>query len=267
MTCVTFLFVPGDRPERFDKALSSGADLVIIDLEDAVAPDAKEAARAHLEAVLGDAARRVCVRINGADTPWFAKDLGLLKLPGVAAVMLPKAESADVLAMVSAAAVGVPLIPIIETARGLVAAVELARCPNVQQLAFGSVDFQQDLGIEGDGDELLFARSHLVLASRLAGIGAPLDGVTLEVKDAELVERDALRARRLGFGGKLCIHPAQVAPARKAFTPDAASITWANGVLAAVSGNTAGAITYEGLMIDKPVIDRAHRILQRVAAL
>ncbi|MGJ7538253.1 MULTISPECIES: HpcH/HpaI aldolase/citrate lyase family protein [unclassified Variovorax] len=263
----TYLFVPGDRPERFDKAWASGADTVVLDLEDAIAADHKAVARSCVAETLGDSARRACVRINGIDTPWFQEDLRLLSLPGVACVMLPKAEGPEALAAAAAAAKGtVHLIPLIETARGLANASRLAECRSVLRLAFGSIDFQQDLGIEGDGDELLFARSQLVLASRLAQIGAPVDGVTLAVKDAAQASQDATRARRLGFGAKLCIHPSQVAPIRQAFEPDSQTIAWARGVLAAAAATSAGALTYEGRLIDKPVMDRARAVLARAGA-
>jgi citrate lyase subunit beta/citryl-CoA lyase len=258
----TYLFVPGDRPDRFAKAQASGAGLVILDLEDAVAMDGKDAARGRVAEALSRGDWPACIRINGSDTPWFVDDLGLLSLPGVAAVMLPKAADIDALDVVrDAARPGVPLIPIIETAQGLAAARALGSCPGVQRLAFGSVDFQVDLGIEGDGLELLFARSQLVLASRLAGIGAPVDGVTLAVNDTAQAHADAVAARRLGFGGKLCIHPAQVAPVDEAFRPDAGTLAWARGVLQTVAGATAGALSYEGKLVDKPVVDRARAVL------
>ena len=264
MIATTYLFVPGDRPDRFAKAAASGADVVVLDLEDAVAPDSKSAARASLADALSRSGLSVCVRVNAADTPWFKEDCRLLSLPGVAAVMLPKAETVDELratAMVLGA--GVPLIPIIETARGLAEVTVLAGAPSVQRLAFGSVDFQRDLGIEGDDLELLFARSQLVLASRLAGVAAPVDGVTLAVNDPELTRADARRSRRLGFGAKLCIHPAQIDPVREAFRPDATEMEWAKGVLEAASSTSAGALKYEGQMIDKPVIERARSVLRR----
>lgn len=260
----TYLFVPGDRPERFAKAMAAGADCVVLDLEDAVSPARKAAAREAVAAALASGDLRACVRVNGIDTPEFEEDLRLLALPGAAAAMLPKAESTEALAAVRAACrPEAVLLPIIETARGLAAATTLAACEAVRHLVFGSVDFQVDLGIEGDDIELLFARSQLVLASRLAGIAAPIDGVTLAVKDLEQLRRDALRARRLGFAGKLCIHPDQVGPVREVFMPDAQALAWAHGVLAAAAAARGSATTYEGKMIDKPVIDRANAILQR----
>lgn len=271
MLPTTYLFVPGDRPDRFQKAQASGADMVVLDLEDAVSVDCKEAARLHVAEALARSDLRACVRINGSESEWFEEDCRLLSLPGVAAVMLPKAEGIEPLAAVRAACRTAlkdakPLIPLVETARGLAAAAQLAGCANVLRLAFGSVDFQLDLGIEGDDLELLFARSQLVQVSRLAGVEAPVDGVTLTVNDVEQVRKEACRARRMGFGAKLCIHPAQVAVIKEAFTPDAQSIAWARGVLDAVAATASGALTFEGKLIDKPVIDRARVILARPGA-
>ena len=260
---ITYLFVPGDRPERFEKALASGADVVVIDLEDAVAPESKAAARKNVERALS-AGSRACVRINSAETPWFSEDLQILRLPGVLSVMVPKAESARVLADAGAMAPQARLLPLVETARGLGNILEIAKAPNVERLAFGSVDFQVDMGIEGEDTELLFARSQMVLASRLAGIAAPIDGVTVDVQDVAQTRSDAHRARRLGFGAKLCIHPAQLAAVREAFTPDAKAIAWAKGVLEAVASTPQGALTYEGKLVDKPVVDRARSIIARI---
>lgn len=260
----TYLFVPADRLDRLPKARASGADMVILDLEDAVGTDMKDAARASAEAVLSNASHRACLRINGTETQWFEDDCRLLALPGVAGVMVPKAETTTGLAAVRAVLPeSVPMIPLIETARGLAAAGDLARCAGVLQLAFGSVDFQLDLGIEGEDLELLFARSQLVLSSRVAGIGAPVDGVSLAINDVERVRNDAIRARRLGFSGKLCIHPAQIAAVHEAFQPSSKDVAWAQGVLDAAMATQAGASTYEGKMVDKPVIERARAILRR----
>ena len=135
MLPITYLFVPADRPERFAKARSSGADLIVIDLEDAVAPDAKRLARSHAAEALGSAEHGACLRVNGVNSAWFAEDCELLALPGVATVMVPKAESADDLCRLAARlGAGVSLIPVIETARGLAAAPRLAACAQVQRL-------------------------------------------------------------------------------------------------------------------------------------
>lgn len=259
----SYLFVPGDRPERFHKALASGAAQVIVDLEDAVAPAAKSAARAAVAAWLHPD-HPVVLRINGAGTPWFEADLALAAHPGVAAVMLPKAEDAATLRAVRAAAPQAALLPLIESARGIEAVDAIARTPGVERLVFGSIDFQLDLGLTGDGEELLFFRSRLVLASRLAGIAAPVDGVCTAIADDAALRQASERARRLGFGGKLCIHPRQVAVVEAAFAPSAEELAWAEKVLAA-AGSEGAAVAVDGQMVDKPVLARARRIRDAVA--
>jgi citrate lyase subunit beta/citryl-CoA lyase len=262
-----WLFVPGDRPERFDKALAAGADQVIVDLEDAVAPDAKVAARTALVAWLAGAAARgvpgVAVRLNAADTAWFADDLAVLDQPAVAAVVLPKAEDPAVLALLSARRPGLALVPLVESAAGLAAARALAAVPGVERLAFGHLDFQVDLGLRDAGeDDLLPFRCELVLASRLARIAPPLDGVTTALDAPERLAADVARARRLGFGGKLCIHPKQVAGVRAGFAPAAADIAWAQRVLAAAAASGGAAVAVDGRMVDRPVLLRAEAILR-----
>jgi len=233
----SYLFVPADRPERFAKALGAGADVVIVDLEDAVAPQDKNAARSALQAWLARSEGRVVVRINSVDTPWFADDLRACRSPNVAAVMLPKAERAADLAAIEHDA----LLPLVETAAGIDAVRDIARAPRVQRLVFGSIDLQLDLGITGDGDELLLFRSQLVLASRLAGLMPPVDGVSTAIDNTAQLEADAQRARRLGFGAKLCIHPKQVDTVNRSFSPSAVDIAWARRVLdaAAAAGGAA----------------------------
>ena len=261
----SFLFVPGNRPERFDKALAAGADAVIIDLEDAVPVTEKALARESLLQWL-DASRPVLVRVNGAGTEWFEQDLHACRHPGVAGIVLPKAERAADISR-AAEATGVrAILPLVETARGLWFARELAQCPQVSRLVFGSIDYRLDLGIGGDGEELLHARSQLVLASRVAGIEAPIDGVCVELDDPDKLRSDALCARRLGFRGKLCIHPKQVGVVNQAFSPDADEIAWARKIVEAAEAGGGAAVAVDGRMVDRPVILEAQRIL-RVAAL
>jgi len=293
MTPRSYLFVPADRPERIAKALASGADAVIVDLEDAVAPEAKSGARlalaAWLEGQASQAARTaptlpaggearpipvpLLVRVNSASTAWFQDDLQVGVLPGVQGIVLPKAQTLDELAAVRAAAPQRVLLPLIETAMGVHAAATLAGAPGVQRLVFGSLDLQADLGIEADdegGEEALLAfRSHLVLASRLGGLLAPVDGVSTALQDEDLVLRDAVRARRLGFGAKLCIHPKQVQAVHRGFAPSAEDVAWARRVLqayeAAQQEGGHGAVAVDGKMVDAPVLRRAHTVLERSA--
>lgn len=250
----TPLFVPANRPERFAKAAASGADAVILDLEDAVARDDKEAARAALAADFTELP--VLVRINGRGTPWHDADLAAVAAFPAAAVILPKAEDAATCAAV-AAATGRPVVALIESALGLAHARTIAAADGVARLAFGSVDFCADLGCEHRREVLLPVRSELVLASRLAGIAAPLDGVTVQLDDPSASHDDAAHARALGMTGKLCIHPRQIAAVRRAFAPTQAEVDWAQRVLA--SGD--GAASVDGAMVDEPVRIRARAIL------
>jgi citrate lyase subunit beta/citryl-CoA lyase len=262
----SYLFVPGNRPERFDKACGAGAHAVIVDLEDAVAPAHKPAAREAVRGWLG-AAGPVWLRINGPESEWFAGDLDLVALPGVKGVVLPKAEDAAVVAEVRGrAGPGTGIIPLVETAVGLARAEALARAAGVERLAFGSVDFQLDTGIAGDREELLLARSQLVLASRLAGCLAPVDGVTVALDDEAQLRDDVERARRLGFGGKLCIHPKQVAVVNAGFRPPEAQLAWARRVLEAAAGASGNAVRLDGKLIDRPIVDRARALLAQEAA-
>lgn len=251
------LFVPANRPERFVKAAASGADAVILDLEDAVAPDAKDAARAALRK---DFTRlSVIVRINAIGTPAHAADVAAIAALRPAAVILPKSEDAASVQVV-AQAVGVPLIALVESAVGLANVRQIAAAPGVHRLAFGSVDFCADLGCAHLREVLLPARSELVLASRLAGIAAPIDGVTVQLDDLSVSHGDAAHARALGMTGKLCIHPKQIFEVKRAFAPSVAEIDWASRVLA--SGD--GAVAVDGAMVDEPVRIRARAILAQV---
>ena len=260
----SYLFVPGDRPERFAKACASGAHAVIVDLEDAVAPENKAAARAAVAAWLHPD-HPVIVRINAADTEWFREDCALAGRPGVAGILLPKAERLEDIAALRAA--GAPMVlPLIETAAGYDQARTLAGGAGVQRLVFGSIDFQLDLGITGEDEALLAFRSGLVLASRLAGIAAPVDGVSTALDDPARLAADAARARQLGFGGKLCIHPKQVQGVNAAFSPSEAEVSWAKRVLEAAGSANGAAIAVDGKMVDRPVLLRARAILDEAGS-
>jgi citrate lyase subunit beta/citryl-CoA lyase len=259
----SFLFVPSNRPERFDKACAAAADVVIVDLEDAVPAADKVAARSALAAWLSPA-RPVFVRINSADSEWFRDDLALCALPGVAGIVLSKAEREDDLAAVASAGARA-ILPLIESAKGLWNAPALARAARVQRLVFGSIDFSFDLGIKEGHEQLLYFRSHLVLVSRIAGIAAPVDGVTTTLDDPASIRIDTLRARGLGFGGKLCIHPKQVACVNESFAPSVVELAWARRVLEAASSAHGAAVALDGKMVDRPVILIAQRMLGEAA--
>ena len=260
----SYLFVPGDRPARFDKALAAGAHAVILDLEDAVVPERKVQARAQLAAWLATASAPVYVRVNPAGTPWHEEDCGLLASPAVRGVMVPKAEDAAGLQQLSQRLrPGQDLLPLVETVAGHFAADARAAVPRVSRLAFGSFDFMADSGIEGDGEELDAVRTHLVLVSRRAGVQPRGDGVSLAIDDAEQLARDGRRARRFGMGGKLCIHPKQVTPVNDGYAPTPQEIAWARKVLDALASGPLGAIAVDGKLVDRPVALRAEAILQQ----
>ena len=257
----SYLFAPGSRPERFAKALEAGADAVILDLEDAVGLADKAVARDAIAGWLSPE-RPVLVRINGSDTPWFEDDLAICGLPGVAGVVLPKAERPEqVAAVVARAGAGVPVLPLIETAAGIWNAHAVASVPGVQRLLFGTIDFQVDMGIDGEGEELLHFRSQLVLVSRVAGLQAPVDGVCTAIDDPKRLQDETRRARRLGFGAKLCIHPKQVGVVRDCWTPTPEEVDWARRVVAADAASGGAAVALDGKMIDRPVLLKAREIL------
>jgi citrate lyase subunit beta/citryl-CoA lyase len=261
----SYLYVPGNRPDRFAKACAAGADAVIVDLEDAVPPAEKPAARAALAAWLSPA-RPVLVRINAGDTEWFDHDLAVCDAAGVGGIVLPKAERIGDAVIALCRKNHLALLPLIETAAGMARAAEIAATPCVQRLLFGTIDFQFELDIDGDADELLAFRSQLVLSSRLAGIQPPVDGPCTSWDDLDLLTADARRARKLGFGGKLCIHPKQIAPVNAAFAPSAAQLAWAQRVLSAAAQSGGAAIAVDGRMIDRPIIRKAERIVRDAGA-
>jgi citrate lyase subunit beta / citryl-CoA lyase len=264
----TYLFVPGNRPERFGKAFASGADAVVLDLEDAVAPSAKGPAReavarwAH-DAPAAELARAV-VRINEMQSSPHDDDLRLLCDARLTNVMLPKAESAAQAKAVGAAVPGAHVLALVESARGVVNASEIAAVTSVKRLVFGTLDYALDLDLEAaeDADGLSYAASALALASRVAGLPAPVAGVTPQFEDEPRLLADLAWARRHGFGAKLCIHPRQVAPIHAALAPSAQETAWARRVVAAESASP-GAAQLDGRMIDRPVLLQAQRTLQR----
>ena len=258
----TYLFVPGNRPERFAKALASGADAVIFDLEDAVADDAKTAARdaiANWARAAAPAERaRAVVRVNAAASAEHPHDLRMLHDAGLALVMLPKAESVAQLEAVCAALPGARLLALIESARGA----------GVERLVFGTLDLALDLDLVLDpnsatgSDGLSHAASRLVLASKLAGLDAPVSGVTPQIDDEARLLADFAWSRRHGMHARLCIHPRQIATIHAALAPGPSEIEWARRVLAAEAASP-GAARLDGRMIDRPVVLQALRTLQR----
>ncbi|MGA1826789.1 HpcH/HpaI aldolase/citrate lyase family protein [Microbacterium sp.] len=271
---ITALFVPGNRPERFEKAAAAGADVVIIDLEDAVpSPEKDRALDAVVVALSSDSMAPVqsMVRINAMGSTSFEREVATLAAlsadpsSGLIGVVVPKAEQAgDLTALARRLPTGMPIVPLVESALGLRNCFELAGVAGVTRLAFGAIDFALDIDA-GEGDRYLdYARSQLVVASRAAKIAPPLDSPCPEIRDESLIHQSAVLARNFGFGGKLCIHPAQVVSVAAAFTPSDESIRWAHAV---VDAGVEGAASLDGRMIDLPVIERANRILKRADSL
>jgi citrate lyase subunit beta / citryl-CoA lyase len=260
----SYLFVPGNRPDRYDKACGTRAHAVIVDLEDAVPPHDKVRARSSLAAWLTPA-RSVFLRVNAADTEWFDDDLRACTMGGVEGVVLPKAERVEDITRIASVCTGMPIVPLIETARGLWNSPAIAEAPQVQSLFFGSLDFQADLGTADD--DLLYARSRLVVVSRVAGIAAPIDGVTQAIDDPELLRRDSHRSRQLGFGAKAVIHPSQIDIVNACFSPTPEEIAWAEELVAAFARAEGNAVLVNGRMVDRPVLRKAQSILDERDAL
>lgn len=255
----SLLFVPGDRPERFAKAVAAGADAVIIDLEDAVAPDAKPAALEHTLRWIGQG-RDAVVRVNAAGTPWHADEIAALAGTG-SLIMVPKARAVDDLVAIRGA-VGDRLIALIETARGVRDADEVCAAPGVVRVALGNIDLAQELGVDpGSHAALAYARGRIIAASAAAGIAPPVDGVTTALDSPEVLVDDLAVTRALGFGGKLCIHPRQVAAVNDALRPSAAELAWAQRILQ--HADIDGVSVVDGVMVDAPVLARATALLRR----
>ena len=267
----TYLFVPGNRPERFAKALASGADAVVLDLEDAVVGEAKAGARDSVANWASNAPLaergRVVVRINDAASHHFADDLRLLREAGLLDLMLAKAEQPAQLQSVRAALPGARVLALVESARGVAQADALAASVGVTRLVFGTLDFALDLDLDiaEHSDGLVYAASRLAIASRLAGLAAPVAGVTPQLDDEARLLADLAWSRRLGCSAKLCIHPRQVATVHAALAPSAQALDWARRVLAADAASP-GAAQLDGRMIDRPVVLQARRTLQRAGS-
>ena len=257
----SLLFVPGSRPERFEKAAASGADAVILDLEDAVPAADKRLALERVTEWLRRGHPAV-VRINARGTPWHDEEIAALV--GVALqVMVPKAEDAQALSDL-ARRLNAELIALIETARGVQAVDAIAAAPGVTRLAVGTIDLAAELGVDPrNGSALAYARGRVAMASAAAGLSAPIDGVTTAFDDLALVAADAAEARALGYGAKLCIHPRQVEAVHDAFRPLEHELQWAERVLAAAEEAGGGAVAVDGSMVDAPVVARARDLLAR----
>jgi len=266
----TFLFSPGHRPEFFNKALASASKAIIIDLEDAVPPAQKKQAREYIQTFWQSCSmenrQRVLIRINPIDTDFTNDDVAFLNvLESPINIVVPKVESLQQLMQLTQQVPSLnSVIAIIESARGIDSVKEIATHPLVLRLALGNIDTQADLGLRCDENEteLLPVKFAINLASRLAGIAPPIDGVSTDIHGSELLAKDTHRAKRLGFGAKLCIHPKQVDVVMSCFTPTEKEIEYAKRVIEADSNSQGAAVQLDGKMIDRPVVLLAQRTLQ-----
>lgn len=268
LTARSFLFVPGDRPERLLKAVQSGADAIIVDFEDAVNENNKDHARRSTaqkwREMQSAADVPILIRVNAFGSEAWKEDVEILHaLPGLAGIVLPKTESSEELIAVHSHFPVLPILPLIESARGWASLGEISQAPGVARLVLGHLDFISDTGMSPSPDESELAplRFAIVMHARLARLAAPVDGVTVQTEDADAVMRDTLRARRFGFGGKLCIHPRQVPGIHAGFRPSAVERQWAERVLSAAAEANGAAVLVDGRMVDRPVILKAQTLL------
>ena len=268
MAIRSLLFVPGSRPERFEKALATDTDLVIIDLEDAVPPEEKQAARtATLDFLATTPERhRTGLRINSPRTAYGCADIAALAqlAPDAAFIMVPKVEHVVDIEIVAEAlsALSPRLMPVIETGRGLEAANAILRHASVCSALFGGADFSAELGTGLDWDALAYARGRLASLSSSAGKDI-IDVPFLDVKDTDGLISEAERVKAIGFDGKACIHPAQVAAVNGVFTPTGDEVSAARRVLDAFGKAEGGAVLLEGKLIDRPVVIAAERTVAK----
>lgn len=256
------LFVPGDRPERFEKAVDSGADVAILDLEDAVAPDRKAFARDAVRSALRGGVR-AWVRINVASSEAGLADLTMLGERAPLAVMLPKVSGPRDIDTARQRLPAVAFIALVESIDGMRRIEEIAAVPGVTALAFGGYDLCAELGARPTAEVLAPWRSRVVFAARSAGIEA-IDTPYAPLDDDAGLREDARRAVDFGFDGKLAIHPKHVAAIHDAFTPSPADVARARTIVAAASGG--GVVRVDGVMIDAPLVAAAGRVLSRVRA-
>ena len=271
----SLLFVPAVRPDRYPKALATGADAVCIDLEDGVAFGAKDEARERALALFADRVpvrAEVSLRINDPKTDLGQRDLEAVRQSGIQpdALMLPKCDGPDEIREVAAALSGaladLPLIVMAETARGVAAAESLATAaPSVSAVFFGAIDYAADVGCEVSWDAALYARSRVIVAAAVARVGA-LDSPYMDVPALDALSEESRRTRALGFTGKAAIHPTQVPVIQAAFSPPADEVAWARRIVDAYERNAGGVLLVDGKLIERPVIASARRTLAMAEA-
>jgi citrate lyase subunit beta / citryl-CoA lyase len=265
----TLLFVPGNRPERFAKALASGADAIVLDLEDSVPLVEKLLARTAIQnswPVLIEAGLPIVIRMNPPSTMQGTEDLNWLpQISTLTAIMVPKVESIYTLNQVNSKLSGVPILPLIESAEGLFALNSIAGGQDVLRLVVGHIDFMADTGLQCSDieNELTPLRFEVAMTTRRHRLKPAIDGVTVQIDDDDRLRTDTLRSMRFGFGGKLCIHPRQVAIVHDALCPSSSELDWAQRVISADEASGGAAVMLDGRMVDLPVVLQAQRTLGR----
>ncbi len=285
----TALFVPGNRPDRVEKAVGSGADAVIIDLEDAVPPSEKAESRPKVrEKITAFRESVILVRVNAIGSEFLAGDLDEIVVDGLGCIVVPKVESAGDVREIDGHLSEVErrkdlepgtisVIPLIESARAVQNVFEIlserTKPSRLLTAAFGAADYTLDMGIEitREGAELDYPRSRIAVACRAAGVDPPLDTpFMIDLKDVDALRADAERAKRLGFQGKLCIHPIQIEACHAVFSPTAEEVEHAERVIQAFEDAEArgiGAIQLDGKFIDAPIVEKSRRIAKLAAAI
>ena len=259
---LTWLYVPGDRPPIVAKALTAGADVVVVDLEDAVAPDRKDYARAATAELLSEPQLRVHVRVNALDTPWAADDLRTLApLPGVSGLRLPKVTSPEEVVAVAEKARDLPLYALLETALGIERAFSIAAAhSSVHGIALGEADLRADLGVRDDAG-LDWSRSRVIVAARAAGLAPPPQSVHPDIRDLEGLAASCAHGRALGFLGRAAIHPRQLPVIESAFLPTNEEIEQAETIVKAAMREEGAQALPDGRFIDAAVVAAAQRTL------
>lgn len=268
-----YLFVPGNDEKKIRKSLTTSCDAIIFDLEDAVQVSQKDDARNLLKNVLTNedtiknSNQKKFIRINSIHTPWFEDDLNLLKRLNIDGLMLPKCEDASHVKAISQACQDIEIIPLIETAQGVWNAKEILQVSHqVQRLAFGAVDFALDIGVEWsvEGTERDAAMKHLVLASRFTGVDSPVDAVFPIIDDKLSLQKDATFAKKIGFYGKMVIHPKHIEWVQEIYQPTVEQIEWSKKVVKKYEeSNETGAFEMDGKLIDLPVYKQAKKVLSQ----
>ncbi|NDH96582.1 MAG: CoA ester lyase [Actinobacteria bacterium] len=265
------MFAPAVRPDLLRKMPRTGADAIVIDLEDATPPDAKDAGRVEMRSAVADLAGQlpILVRVNDDTTPWHDDDLDSLPTEGLAGIVVPKIETIagldSLAARLTDRGLDMPVIGGVETALGVADARPLLAHDVVSAAYFGAEDFIADLGgvRTASNDEVAYARAQVALAGRLADVTV-IDQIVADFTDDDRCRRECLQARAMGYGGKLCIHPSQVAIANEAFLPSSEEIDRARRLLEAYDDAKAqgvASVAFEGQMVDEPVARQARRVL------